>query len=314
MTLRHSTIRQLQVFVEAAETLSFTRVAERLGLTPAAVSFQIKQIEGLCGFALFERVGRRVVLTEAGAALVEYAAVVLKALSDADERLRELKGLSGGHAKIGLVSTAKYIMPLMLSRFQATYPRIAIHLQEGNRRDIIAALLKGDIDVAVMGKPPADADVAAEPFAPHPSVLIAPPGHRLAGGGQVALEALSEERFIVREDGSGTRALMENFFRDGGFSPRIVLTSSSNETIKQAVMAGMGIALISRHTIQLELRMGLLTTLPVEGLPLMRSWFVAHRRHMPLLPVHTQLRRFLLAEGKSLIEGIEKDYGAMERR
>jgi DNA-binding transcriptional LysR family regulator len=106
---------------------------------------------------------------------------------------------------------------------------------------------------------------------------------------------------------------MENFFRDGGFLPRIVLTSSSNETIKQAVMAGMGVALISRHTIQLELRMGLLTTLPVEGLPLMRSWFVAHRRHMPLLPVHTQLRRFLLAEGKSLIDGIEKDYGAMER-
>ena len=135
MTLRHSTIRQLQVFVEAAETLSFARVAERLGLTPAAVSFQIKQIEGLCGFALFERVGRRVVLTEAGAALVEYAAVVLKALTDADERLRELKGLSGGHAKIGLVSTAKYIMPLMLSRFQMTYPGIAIHLQEGNRRD-----------------------------------------------------------------------------------------------------------------------------------------------------------------------------------
>ncbi len=314
MTLRHSTILQLQVFVEAAETLSFARVAERLGLTPAAVSFQIKQIEGLCGFALFERVGRRVVLTEAGAALVEYAAVVLKALSDADERLRELKGLSGGHARIGLVSTAKYIMPLMLARFQATYPRIAIHLQEGNRRDIIAALLKGDIDIAVMGKPPADADVAAEPFAPHPSVLIAPPGHPLASGGPIPLEALSEERFIVREDGSGTRALMEKFFEGGSFSPRIVLTSSSNETIKQAVMAGMGVALISRHTIQLELRMGLLTTLPVEGLPLMRSWFVANRRHMPLLPVHTQLRRFLLAEGKSLIDGIERDYGAVERR
>src|SRR3954453_22324872 len=104
MSIRHTTVRQLQIFVEAARTLSFVRVAERLNLTPAAISFQIKQIEGLCGFALFERVGRRVILTEAGAALVEYAAVVLKALSDADERLRELKGLSGGHAKIGLVS------------------------------------------------------------------------------------------------------------------------------------------------------------------------------------------------------------------
>src|SRR3954453_16440557 len=191
MTLRHSTIRQFQVFVEVAETLSFARVAERLGLTPAEVSFQTKKIEGLCGCALFERVGRRFVLTEAGAALVEYAAVVLKALADADERLRELKGLSGGHAKIGLVSTAKYIMPLMLSRFQMTYPRIAIHLQEGNRRDIIAALLKGAIDVAVMGRPPEDPDGAAEPCAPHPSVLIAPPGHPLAGGPDKPLAALS---------------------------------------------------------------------------------------------------------------------------
>ncbi|UEM04087.1 LysR family transcriptional regulator [Skermanella rosea] len=308
MTLRHSTIRQLQVFVEAAHTLSFARVAERLGLTPAAVSFQIKQIEGLCGFALFERVGRRVVLTEAGAALLEYASVVLKALTDADERMQELKGLSGGHARIGLVSTAKYIMPRMLSRFQAEYPRIAIHLHEGNRRDIIAALLSGEVDIAVMGKPPDDADVAADPFAPHPSVLIAPPGHRLAGQKEIPLDGLAEERFIVREEGSGTRALMENFFRGAGFTPRIALTSSSNETIKQAVMAGMGVALISRHTIVLELRMGLLTVLPVQGLPLMRSWFVAWRRHMPLLPVHTQLRRFLLAEGKSLIAGIESAY------
>jgi DNA-binding transcriptional LysR family regulator len=237
MTLRHATIRQLQVFVAAAETLSFARVAERLGLTPAAVSFQIKQIEGLAGFTLFERVGRRVVLTEAGAALVDYAAVVLKALADADERMRELKGLSGGHARIGLVSTAKYIMPHMLARFQQAYPRIAIHLQEGNRREIIAALLKGDVDVAVMGKPPDDADVSAEPFAPHPSVIIAPPDHPLAGRRNIPLEDLACERFIAREDGSGTRALMDRFFHSANFSPKIALTSSSNETIKQAVMA-----------------------------------------------------------------------------
>ncbi|EWY39238.1 transcriptional regulator [Skermanella stibiiresistens SB22] len=312
MTLRHSTIRQLQVFVEAAHTLSFARVAERLGLTPAAVSFQIKQIEGLAGFALFERVGRRVVLTEAGASLLEYASVVLKALTDADERMRELKGLSGGHARIGLVSTAKYIMPRMLARFQTEYPRITIHLREGNRRDIIAALLSGDVDIAVMGKPPEDAEVTADPFAPHPSVIVAPPGHPLAGQAKVPLNALAEERFIVREEGSGTRALMENFFRGASFTPHIALTSSSNETIKQAVMAGMGVALISRHTIVLELRMGLVTVLPVEGSPLMRSWFVASRRNMPLLPVHIQLRRFLLAEGKSLIDGIESAYHASE--
>ena len=306
--MRHVTIRQLQVFVEAAQALSFARVADRLHLTPAGVSFQIKQIESQTGFALFERVGKKVALTDAGKILLGYAKQMLQSLNDADQAMTALKGLSGGHVTIGLVSTAKYIVPHMLTRFQAEYPAVAMTLMDGNRRWIIDALVKGDIDLAIMGQPPADADVSAEPFAPHPSVIAAAPAHKLAAQGTLPAGVLAGEPFVVREEGSGTRSLMDRFFQGAGLAPRIAMTTSSNETIKQAVMAGMGLALISRHTIGLELGLGMLTTLPVEGFPLMRSWFVAHRRNMPLLPVHARLKSFLLDEGQAIIDELEQGH------
>ncbi len=306
--MRHVTVRQLQVFVEAAQTLSFARAAERLHLTPAGVSFQIKQIEDQSGFALFERVGKKVALTDAGTLLLSYAKQVLQSLHDADQAMMALKGLSGGRVTIGLVSTAKYIVPHLLTRFQANYPAISIELKDGNRRWIIEALVKGEIDLAIMGQPPEGADVLAEPFAPHPSIIVASPSHPLAGMSDLPASVLAEESFVVREEGSGTRALMDRFFEGVGISPRIAMTTSSNETIKQAVMAGMGLALISRHTIGLEFGLGMMTILAVKGLPLMRSWYVAHRRSMPLLPIHARLRAFLLEGGQAIIEELDRGY------
>lgn len=315
--MRHVTVRQLQVFVEAAETLSFARVAERLHLTPAGVSFQIKQIETQSGFALFERVGRRVALTDAGKALLVYARQVLRALYDADQAMMALKGLSGGQVTIGLVSTAKYIAPHMLARFRADYPAIAINLRDGNRQWVNEALVKGEIDLAIMGKPLDGEDIVAEPFASHPSVIAAAPDHPLAGRRHVPMSVLADEPMVVREEGSGTRSLLTRFVEHAGVKLNVALTTSSNETIKQAVMAGMGIALISQHTIGLELGLGMMTTLAVEGFPLMRSWFVAHRRNMPLLPVHARLRAFLLESGQAIINDLDREHrriGALARR
>ncbi|MFC7335508.1 LysR family transcriptional regulator [Rhodocista pekingensis] len=305
MSIRNATIRQLQIFAAAARTLSFARVAEQFRLTPGAISFQIKQIEGLCGFPLFERVGRSVVLTDAGAALLDHATVILKELNDADQQMEALRGSTGGSVTLGLVSTAKYIVPHLLSRFQAERPGVTITLQDGNRRKIHAAVIKGDVDIAIMGRPSAEV-VESVAFANHPSTIIAAPNHPLTRGGRLRLHDLESERFIVREEGSGTRALMDGFFRSQGLTPRIAMTTSSNEMIKQAVMAGIGIALISRHTIQLELGIGLLRELDIEGLPLMRAWYVVHRRSLPLLPVHSQFRQFMQERGQSIIDDLAR--------
>jgi DNA-binding transcriptional LysR family regulator len=306
--MRGVTVRQLQIFVEAAQSQSFVRAAERLHVSPAAVSFQIKQVESMCGFDLFERIGKKAVLSDAGRALLGYARTVLQALQDADQSLSALRGVTGGRVTIGVISTAQYIGPHILARFQEQYPGVGIHLRDGNRAEIAAALAKGEIELAIMGRPADAADVVAEPFAPHPSVLVAAPAHPLAGMDRLPPSALAGERFITREEGSGSRLLMEQFFGAAGINVRIGMTSSSNEMIKQSVMAGMGIALISQHTVGLELGLGLLRILDVEGFPLMRSWFVAHRRAMPLLPVHARLRAFLLEHGREVVEELEQRY------
>jgi DNA-binding transcriptional LysR family regulator len=311
MTIQHATLRQLQIFTAAARSLSFARVAEQFGLTPGAVSFQIKQVEGHCGFPLFERVGRRVVLTEAGRDLLEHATLILQALENADRRMQALKGVTGGNVTIGLVSTAKYIAPHMVSRFRAERPGVSIHLQDGNRREVNAMVAKGEVDLAIMGRPLDGEELLAEPFARHPSIIICAPTHPLADAPALRLSDLADSGFIAREEGAGTRALTDAYFTGRGFTPHIVMTSSSNETIKQAVMAGIGVALLSRHTVDLELALGMLRELKVEGLPLMRSWYIAHRRSLPLLPVHAQLRSYLLERGQAIIDSIQASHRAL---
>jgi DNA-binding transcriptional LysR family regulator len=311
--VRNVTIRQLQIFVAVAERLSLARVAEQMRLTPSAVSFQIKQVEEQTGFALFERIGRSVTLTDAGAVLLSYARVVLQSLKEADLAMLSLKGLTGGRIKVGLVSTAKYIVPHMIARFRSHFPDVAVLLRDANRRDILELLTKGDIDLAIMGQPPEGAEVVADRFAAHPSVIIAPPAHPWRDEPRIPAGLLASEWFVIREEGSGTRALASDFFRSAGFSPRVAMESSSNETIKQSVIAGMGLALISQHTISLEQALGLLTTLAVDEFPLMRSWFVAHRKSLPLLPIQARLCDFLVERGQSVIDDISREHAALAR-
>jgi DNA-binding transcriptional LysR family regulator len=305
------TVRQLQVFVAVAEQLSLARVAEQLRLTPSAVSFQIRKIEEQTGFELFERIGRGVALTDAGATLLAYARLMLQSLEVADQAMAGLRGADSGRVRLGLVSTAKYIVPHMIARFRETAPNVAVQLREGNRRAVLDLLLEGEIDLAIMGQPPEGADVLAERIASHPSVIIGPPGHRLRATRSVAPAALAEDWFVIREDGSGTRSLSDRFFRAAGFEPKVAMESSSNEMIKQSVMAGIGLALISRHTISLELALGLLVTLPVEDFPVLRAWFVVQRRTLPLLPVQARLRGFLVERGQAVIDEIERGHAKL---
>lgn len=302
--MRHYTIRQLEIFVSAAESLSFARVAELLHLTPSAVSFQVRQLEQQAELALFERIGRHVTLTEAGRLLLHYARPILHSMGEAEKAMLALKGAGSGHVSVGLVSTAKYIVPHIVALFRNSMPGVGVSLKEGNRADVLAMLLTGAVDMVVMGQPPEDADVRAVRFAPHPSVIIAPRGHRLCGLARVPPSMLNGENFVMREVGSGTRLLADRFFAREAIVPEVVMQSSSNEMIKQSVMAGMGLALLSAHTIGLERRLNLLQVLNVTGFPLLRSWFVVHRRSMPLLPDQDGLRRFLIAHGNAIIDDL----------
>jgi len=275
--MRGITVRQLQIFVAAARHLSFARTSEQLHLTQAAVSLQVKRLEEIAGIDLFERRGKKLFLTEAGEQLLRYAQQILDALKDADAAISALKGLTGGRISVGVVSTAKYFAPALIAQFQKRYPGVRASLSVNNREVIVRELERNEIDVAIMGTPPQRMETEAMPFADHPLVVIAPPSHPLAAARRVPLASLAGETFLVREQGSGTRSSMERFFAERGFVPRIGNVMSSNETIKQAVMADMGLALISRHTIGLELATGRLVELDVVGLPLVRRWYVVHR-------------------------------------
>ena len=299
--MRGVTIRQLQIFAAAAGHLSFARTSEQLHLSQAGVSLQIKQLEEMAGFALFERRGRKVALTEAGEVLLRYALQVLAALKDADAALSALKGLTGGRIRVGVVSTAKYFAPALLARFQKLHPGVRVSLSVNNREIIVRELERDEIEVAIMGQPPPRLATDAVAFADHPLVVVASPGHPLARARRIPLAELAGETFLVREPGSGTRSSMERFFAERAFEPRIGGVMNSNETIKQAVMAGMGLAFLSRHTIGLELATGRMAILDVVGLPLMRRWYVVRRAGRFVSPASTAFVEFVLAAGPALL-------------
>ena len=299
--MRGITIRQLQIFAEAAKQRSFARVAENLHISPAGVSLQIKQIEQLAGLPLFERVGQRTDLTEAGEVLLRYGLTILQAVHDADEALSVLKGLQGGRIRLGVLSTAKYFAPRLISRFRSLYPGVQVTLAVNNREAILQQLLNNDIDIAIMGRPPQGMDMVGTAFAEHPLVIVCHPQHPLAQCGPIAAAQLAGENFLVREPGSGTRTAMEQFFADAGVNIHLDMVLPSNETIKQAVMAGLGLAFISRHTIALELESAYLQVLPVSGTPVMRAWHVVRRAAKPQTPMLRAFEKLLIETGESLL-------------
>lgn len=293
--MRNATVRQLQIFSVAAAHLSFARAAEQLHLTHAAISLQIKQLEEVSGIELFERIGKRVFLTEAGEVMLEYARQILTSLKEADDALSAIKGLRGGRIAVAVTSTAEYFAPGLLAAFRKTQPDVGIRLLIDNRETVGRLLARNEVDVAIMGRPPADFDATAEAFAPHPLVLIAAADHPLAGRKSIRPAELAEENLIVRESGSGTRSAMEGYFADHGVPLTVGMEMGSNEAIKQAVVAGLGISFISLHTLGLELKAQRLVVLKVEGTPVMRRWHIVRHRNKRLTPALGAFWDFVLA-------------------
>ncbi len=299
--MRHVTIRQLRIFVTVAKEQSITKAAERLFLTPPAVSMQIKDLESQVGLPLFDRTSRRFELTTIGEYFLLYARKVLDVMAEAEELAKKLQEAAVGQLRIGMVSTAQYFVPRLLKDFRREHRGIEITLRVGNRAEVIAMLDNRDIDVAIMGRPPEHLPVRAEPFAGHPSVFVASPDHSLAPEKSVDPALLAQEPFIVREEGSGTRAAMQLYFEQRRLTPRVAIEMQSNEAIKQAVMSGMGVAFLSLHTIGMELRHGYLSLLRVPGSPVMRAWYVVHRTSQFVVPAVDAFRYYVLERGQNFL-------------
>jgi DNA-binding transcriptional LysR family regulator len=300
--MKHVTLRQLKVFESVARHLSFSRAAEELHLTQPAVSMQVKQLEEQAGLPLTEMIGKKVYLTAAGEEVARQARRIAQQLREAQEALDAIRGVRGGRLAVGVVSTAKYFAPRLLAEFRQRKPGVEIDLRVNNREIIVRQLADNEIDLAIMGQPPQDFATVAEAFADHPLIIVAAPDHPLSSRKQIAPKLLDAETFLIREPGAGTRATMERYFADAGIAPRHLMEMVGNETIKQAVMAGLGIAFISAHTVALECEVGRLVRLPVGGTPVMRRWFVVHRSEKELLPVADTFRAFLLADATGLID------------
>jgi DNA-binding transcriptional LysR family regulator len=278
------------------------RAAESLHLTPPAVSMQIKEVEAQVGLQLFDRQGRTVVLSTAGEYFLVHAKRLLATLKEADDAMARLKRVERGMLTIGMVSTAKYFVPHLLARFHADHPGIDVRLKVvGNREQLVALMHTGEADLTIMGRPPRELATRSESFAQHPLVFVAPPGHPLLRVPQAPVAALAPYAFIAREHGSGTRNAMEGFFAEHRFSPRITMEMSSNETIKQAVIAGLGLSFLSLHTVGLELRSGLLQVLDIAGTPVMRMWNVVHLGSKVLSPAAEAFRYFVIEEGAAFL-------------
>lgn len=309
--MRSVTFKQLRAFAAVARHASFARAAAELNLTPPAVSMQIRELEAQVGLPLFDRTDKQVALTVTGEYLLVYARKILATLKDAEDAVARFRGLQGGHLTIGIVSTAKYFLPRLLARFREEHPEVEIRLVvSGNREQLVAALQRNEVDLAVMGRPPREIATRAEPFAAHPHVIVTPPDHALAKTmGHVPAQMLANFPFIVREPGSGTRAAMEKYFADHRIEPRIAMEMPSNESIKQAVIAGLGIAFLSLHTVGLELRTGLLAAPDVEGLPIVRRWYVVNNLAKVLSPAAEAFRYFVLERGEAFLA---KEFGALQ--
>ena len=312
---RQTSLRQLRAMGAVARTGTVTAAAQLLSVTPPAVAQQLRLLEeALGGVALLERAGAGARPTDAGREVLTALGRVEAALLDCSAAIEALRGMDGGRVAVGVISTAKYFGPFALAAFQRAHPKVELRILVGNRRETVAALEALEMDVAVMGRPPEHFPVERAVIGDHPHVIIAPPGHALAERRGVPLGEVARETFLLREPGSGTRELMRRLFTEAGLPLGGETEIGSNETIKQAVMAGMGVALLSAHTIAAEVKDGRLTVLDVEGLPVVRQWFVVRHRDKRLLPAAQALWDHFVRSGARFLPRAAEDTRPAGRR
>jgi DNA-binding transcriptional LysR family regulator len=300
--MKNATLRQLKVFETVARRLSFSRAAEELHLTQPAVSTQVKALEGHAGVPLFEQLGKKVFLTPAGTELLRHSRAIINQFREAEDAMTQFKGVSGGQLNVAVISAGDYFFPRLLVEFAQRHHGVTLNLGVFNREELLHHMSENLTDLAVMVRPPQGLDTDNESFAPHPYVIVAAPGHRLAAARAIPIAQIVREPFVVREKGSDTWNSMEDGFGRQIDKLNIAMEIKSTETIKQAVIAGMGISFLSAHTVSQELHGGSLIVLDVKNFPVMLDWFVVHRQHKALPPVAQAFKHFLMQDGAALIE------------
>ncbi|MEJ8838272.1 LysR family transcriptional regulator [Ramlibacter sp. AN1133] len=300
--MKNATLRQLKVFEAVARHRSFSRAAEELHLTQPAVSTQVRKLEEHAGLPLFEQLGKKIHLTPAGAQMLQSSREIIQKFQEAEEAMAQYKGVSGGRLNVSVISAGDYFFPRLLVEFAQRHEGVTLNFGVCNREELLAQMKENVTDLAVMVRPPEDEDTVAEPFAPHPYVIVAAPTHPLAKTPRISVSRVIREPFVVREKGSDTWNSMVDGFGTQLPGLNIAMEIRSTETIKQAVMAGMGVSFLSAHTVSRELQSGSLCILDVQGFPLMLNWFVVHRRTKRLPPVAQAFKNFLLADGAGLID------------
>ncbi len=299
--MRLTTLRQLRGLIAIAENGTISGAARQLNLTPPAVSLQLRELEKATGIPLFERVDQRFELTHAGHEVLGIAMRMERLLRECDQTLDALRGVDRGYISIGVVSTAKYFVPMVLAAFKQQHQKVKIQLQVGNREIILKSLENLELDFVISGRPPTNFEVESQCIGPHPQVIIAAPNNALTSQKKVKLADLSNEAFLLREPGSGTRQMADQLLTSAGMDPQSALEFGSNETIKQAVMAGLGIALISSHTVAAELKDNRLATLNIDGLPDDRFWFIVRNEKKRLLPSSQALWDLFVESGSEFL-------------
>ena len=299
------TFRQLKVFEAAARHLSYTRAAEELHLSQPGVSMQIKQLEEVVGLHLFEQIGKKMHLTSAGREIFAYSQSIGHLLDEAEVVIGELKGVQSGRLAISVATTASHFATRLLAAFSRRYEGVTISLDITNRASLRDQLENNEPDLVIMGQPPEGVDVESETFMENPLVMIAPPGHPLTAESNIPVKHFEDESFVVRESGSGTRSAIERSFAEHGVSFHTGIEMSSNEAIKQAVEAGLGLGIVSIHTLELELETARLVILDVEDFPIIRHWHIVQRSGKRLSPVAQVFKRFVLQEAEQFIRAPE---------
>ncbi|MFQ5982173.1 MAG: LysR family transcriptional regulator [Woeseiaceae bacterium] len=297
----HLTLRQLQCFSAVAKQLSYTRAADELHLTQPAVSMQVRQLEQQAGMAVTEQFGRQVHLTEVGKEIYRYARSILQQVDEMDDVLNKLKGLAGGHLQIAAISSANYFAPRLLGTFHQRFPDVTVSMDVTNQTAVLRQVLDNEVDMAIMGQPPDDPQIEAISFMDNPLIIVAPPGHRLVKRKRLSLKELEKETFLTREPGSGTRGAMHRFFRQHKLKLTTGMEMGSLSGIKQSVQAELGLGLLPRGAVEVELMLGRLVKLPFKELPIPRHWYVVMHKGKRLSAAADAFKTLLIEEAVDLL-------------